>query len=240
MVNREPLRQTAFVHLPPGAVKARGWLRDQLRVEADGLTSYPFDGKIRMTIQAERPVEFPLHMRVPFWAEGAMVRVCGQEHRAWAGTIFLLSRQWRPGDVVELDLPMHLRVEDRFNKAVAIQRGPLYFALRVGHDYRECPWDNPGQGPGKLSAKPVREKSGFPVFDWEIYPATPWNYALVIDRFRPESSVTVERHPVGKIPFAGKGEPVIVKISEGDGPGIARAAFKAEVNEVLPHPAEAT
>ncbi len=50
---------------------------------------------------------------------------------------------------------------------------------------------------------------------------------------------SVERHPVGKIPFAGKGEPVIVKISEGDGPGIARAAFKAEVNEVLPHPAEA-
>ncbi len=39
VVNREPLRQTAFVHLPAGAVKARGWLRDQLRVEADGLTS---------------------------------------------------------------------------------------------------------------------------------------------------------------------------------------------------------
>ena len=39
-VNRAPLRQTAFVHLPAGAVKARGWLRDQLRVQADGITSY--------------------------------------------------------------------------------------------------------------------------------------------------------------------------------------------------------
>ena len=40
VVNREPLRQTAFVHLPAGSVKARGWLRDQLRVQADGITSY--------------------------------------------------------------------------------------------------------------------------------------------------------------------------------------------------------
>jgi hypothetical protein len=211
---------------------------DGTRVTITEETEYPFDGKIRMTIRAERPLGFPLHMRVPFWAEGAMLRVCGQEYPVRAGTIFLLSRQWRPGDVVELDLPMHLRVEDRFNKAVAIQRGPLYFALRVGQDYRECPWDNPGQGAGKLSAKPVREKSGFPVFDWEIYPSTPWNYALVIDRRHPESSVTVARHPVGKIPFVGKGEPVIVKIPESDGPGIARAVFRAEVSEVLPHPAE--
>ncbi len=40
VVNHEPLRQTALVHLPAGAIKARGWLRDQLRVEADGLASY--------------------------------------------------------------------------------------------------------------------------------------------------------------------------------------------------------
>ncbi len=133
---------------------------------------------------------------------------------------------------------MRVRIEERFNKAVAVQRGPLYFALRVGQDYRECPWDNPGQGPQRLSAKPVRERSGFPVFDWEIYPSTPWNYALVIDRRSPEPSVTVARHPLGKIPFAGKGEPVIVKVPDRDGPGIQRAAFKAEVSQVLPHPAE--
>jgi hypothetical protein len=201
-------------------------------------TEYPFDGKIKLTIRSESPVEFPLHLRIPSWAKGAMVRANGQERPAQPGTIVALNRQWRSGDVVELDLPMQVCFEERFNKAVAVRRGPLYFALRVGQDFHECPWDNPAQGPRKLSAKPVREKSGFPVFDWEIYPSTPWNYGLVIDRQKPELSVTVVRHPVGKIPFAGKREPVIVKIPEDDGAEIEKAAFRAEVSQVLPHPAE--
>ena len=37
VLNREPLQRNAFSLLPLGAVKPRGWLRDQLRIQADGL-----------------------------------------------------------------------------------------------------------------------------------------------------------------------------------------------------------
>ena len=38
--NRAPLREKPFVKLPLGAIRAEGWLRDQLQRQADGLTGH--------------------------------------------------------------------------------------------------------------------------------------------------------------------------------------------------------
>jgi hypothetical protein len=227
----------AFIYAPNEVTAKVGAEGQSVTVVEE--TVYPFDGKIRFTLKMDRPVEFPLSFRIPSWAAGTVAHVAGQQQAARPSEILALQRTWKNGDVVELDFPMRLRVEERFHGAAAIQRGPLYFALRIGCDYRECLWQSPATSEGHLLAKPWREKSGFPIYDWEIHPATPWNYALNLDRQHPESSLTLTRHPIGKMPFGGKGEPAIIKIPDGDTARIERAPFKAEVSRVLPHPAEA-
>ncbi|HYJ74326.1 MAG TPA: beta-L-arabinofuranosidase domain-containing protein, partial [Kineosporiaceae bacterium] len=98
-------------------------------------TEYPWDGLVRIRIADAPEAPWCLALRVPAWAEGATVRVRGEEQPAAAGTYVRLTRSWRPGDVVELSLPMTVRfVEadervDAVRGCVAIERGPLVFAV---------------------------------------------------------------------------------------------------------------
>ena len=38
--NRSPVAAGAFAQFPPTSVKPRGWLRDQLQIQADGLSGH--------------------------------------------------------------------------------------------------------------------------------------------------------------------------------------------------------
>jgi DUF1680 family protein len=98
-------------------------------------TEYPWDGLVRIRIEQAPEAEWALSVRVPAWAEGATVRVDGEPQPATAGSYASVSRSWRPGDTLELSLPMTVRfVEaderiDAVRDCVAIERGPVVFAV---------------------------------------------------------------------------------------------------------------
>ena len=161
-------------------------------------TDYPFGGEILFRLKMVKPVVFPLHLRIPSWAHGTTIVVDEEEVNPKAGSIHVLRRSWRNNDVVRLVFPMKVRVEERHRKAVSILRGPLYFCLRIGQEYLEC----------AHHARLIREETGFPVYDWEIHPTTPWNYGLIVDCRHPERSIEVVTHEVARVPFAQRGEPL--------------------------------
>jgi hypothetical protein len=115
-------------------------------------TRYPWSGEIKIAIDPDKTGTFTLKTRVPGWARNqampgdlyrfadtsdaaVKVRLNGKEipveiENGYAA----IRREWRRGDVVELDLPMNIRrvrasgevAADR--DRVALQRGPIVYA----------------------------------------------------------------------------------------------------------------
>ena len=160
-------------------------------VEAAIETDYPFRETATLTVTPERAVRFPLLLRVPAWAGGATVQVgSGAPVTMRAGTIHHLERDWNGPTELTIRLPMTPQVTRRYNDAVAIERGPLVYALKIGEQ-----WTRVNAG------KPHREP---PHADYEVRPTTPWNYGLVAagDSI---AGLTFHEQPVGEQPFSPAG-----------------------------------
>ena len=121
-------------------------------VEAAGATlavttDYPWDGTVRVEVTAS-PGEFELALRVPAWAEGANATVNGQAVTAAAGEYLRVRREFSVGDVVELVLPMTVRVVeadtrvDAVRGSVVVERGPLVYAVEQADLPADLPADD--------------------------------------------------------------------------------------------------
>ena len=100
-------------------------------------TDYPWDGRIRITVDAAPADEVALMLRIPGWCDGAALRINGEasDMPLAPGTYFELTRAWNRGDVIELILPLAPRTIKAHPKAeeirnhVAIMRGPIVYCL---------------------------------------------------------------------------------------------------------------
>ena len=108
-------------------------------------STYPWSGDIRIDVEPEKPARFALKLRVPGWARGVKATVNGEAVDVAADThdgYLTISRQWSPGDVIALDLPMpaervYAHPSVRMNAGrVALKRGPLVYCVEET--------DNPG------------------------------------------------------------------------------------------------
>src|SRR4029077_19009756 len=85
-----------------------------------------------------------------------------------AGRFHTITRRWKRGDRVVLKLPMRVRTLHYSNGSVAVERGPLIFALKIGEDWRKI-------------EKGMSHPAPPPAADWEVHPTTPWNYGFLVD-----------------------------------------------------------
>lgn len=198
------LVQSLWMATPDRGVAAVAYAPSEVRTMVAGgtvvsiteETEYPFRGDVRLRVAPEAPVEFPLLLRIPGWADRASLQVNGRAvEGANAGQFTRLQRLWKPGDEVVLGLPMPPRISSWHRDSIAVERGPLVFSLRLGEDWKkvESGMKKPAPPPGA---------------DWEVHPTTPWNYGLLIDPRNAAEAVQVREKPVGDYPFSPQGAPV--------------------------------
>lgn len=169
---------------------------DNARVEARIDTEYPFRESVRITITSDKIVRFPLLLRIPQWADGATLQIANDapEHPQ-SGEYYHILREWQKGTTeITLHFPMQPFVIQRPRNTIAIQRGPLVYALKIGEEWKRVNAD-----------QPYRE---FPHADYEIYATTPWNYALNIGEKTMSESLVFTEHSVGDRPFSPDGAPM--------------------------------
>jgi len=182
-------------------------------VQLDLATDYPFGGELQLRVRAERAIRFPLHLRIPGWAAGAELLIDGAAPvAARAGTFHTIEREWGAETTIIVRLPLRARLTRRFNDSVSIYRGPLLYGLKIDEDWRQVA--------GEL-----------PHADWEVYPASAWNYALEIDPDQPEDSIRFEARPLEAQPFSPDHAPVSARVK-----GRRIPAWDLEHNAAAPVP----
>lgn len=125
-------------------------------------TNYPFEDQIAFTVYCSPAARFTLSLPLPGWCGGYELMLNGapvELHPSPEGWL-PLERLWEDGDRIELRLNQPVRLSHWANGSVAVESGPLCYALDLGAQRRRLGCD-----------------SYFG--DFEVYPQRAWNYALL-------------------------------------------------------------
>ncbi|MGB9797511.1 MAG: transcriptional initiation protein Tat, partial [bacterium] len=173
----------ASVLYAPCKVRAKVGEGEEVQILEE--TNYPFDETIKFNFMMNKEVKFPLYLRVPRWCDSAKILLNGKELQIKAKPLsyIVIDRVWENGDTLTLILPMEIKVKvwEKNHNAISVDRGPLTYSLKIGEKWVRY---------GGTDEWPA----------YEVYPTTPWNYALLVDLKNPASSFKVIKRN-GALPF---------------------------------------
>ncbi len=145
----------------------------KLRLE----TTYPEAGLIRIALEAARRTNATINLRIPSWMTGVADLAINGKRESVAtrpGSYLSITRRWRTGDVIELRLPLGLRVRPSRDDptTVSLFYGPVILAGELGRD--------------KMPASDIAGKDAFvsaPAWPVPVFvSATPDNLSVPVER----------------------------------------------------------
>lgn len=151
-----------------GGLSAVSYAPCKVRHSIDGVPvtltvsgGYPFSQNVEIQVNVKRPVEFPLYLRVPFWAKQPVIHLPeGEIMTVKANETTCVRRKWIAGDVVKLEMPMEPRITRWNHQSAAVELGPLLMSFQPKEN-----WTRVG-GP---DAAPT----------WQVTTSEAWNWAII-------------------------------------------------------------
>lgn len=188
-------------------VRARVGSGQEVWLEMD--TRYPFEDEVRLSIGTAEPERFPLYLRVPAWCAAPELWLDDErlEPGGERAGFLRIEREWRPRDRVRLRLPMEPRVRTwaKNHDSVSVHVGPLVFALRIDEERVE-------RDPAETALAEAKWRADLDLSAWpsvELFPASPWNYGLVLAE-EPAASFALQHGawPEDDFPFTLEAAPI--------------------------------
>ena len=178
--------------------KVSAFVGDSVEIEIEEQTQYPFSDTIRFLVTIkEEEVAFPLHLRIPAWCAKAELQI-NDEHSEdhSGGQIVEVERTWTNGDLVTLILPSKLQYHRWYDYSVALEKGPLVYALKV-----------------KGQKTFVENEDHYGDY-FDVTATSRWNYALIeqhlddLDTYFQQTTMKLD-----KFPWTEEGAPIRFKLT---------------------------
>lgn len=154
-------------------------------------THYPFSDQILFVMTMKEETEFAFSVRIPSWCRQARILVNSRpiEDVLPPGSFVKIGRKFRDGDKVLVELPQEVRATEWPNDGIAIERGPLVYSLRIDEE-----WESLEQvaraADGVIGMYNLLAR--YPgLVAHNVYPRSPWNYALDVDTANASEKVQV-------------------------------------------------
>ena len=173
-------------------------------------THYPFDDKIKITVATSKDVNFPLYIRIPKWCNDAAIFVNGEKvnNTNKAATYTCIEKLWKEGDVVQVEFPMKIQLTEwKENKnSVSVNYGPVTFSLKIKEEYKKENSKTSATSDSRWQAS--ADASKWP--SYEIYPASNWNYGLLLNEKDTSKLFEVVKKPwpADDFPFSQQNVPI--------------------------------
>jgi len=166
--------------------------KKQQEVEIIEETSYPFSEKLTFHFRTKSAAEFPLHLRIPGWCDNPKLQINGKSNaiRHFENGFYVLNRTYHNGDMIELELPMNIKIGHSSDGGIFLERGPLVYSLQPDETWTAIPM-----------ADFEITSPEFPM--WAATAGSPWNVALALDESIPiNQQITLKQNQKSDDPWS--------------------------------------